>query len=110
MFAYPNIWPETSCISLIEALSYGNICVHPDYWALTETSVGLTQMYDFNEDLNEHGNIFYIELYKALHSFQKLRSDGSISQVRKNIALFARSQYNFDQIKLKWNNLLSEYK
>ena len=42
IFAYPSIWMETSCISLIEAMSGGLFCVHPNLAALADTSGGLS--------------------------------------------------------------------
>src|SRR6185436_14024378 len=44
-FAYPNTWLETSCIALMEAMSAGCVCLHPNAGALPETSGGLTRMY-----------------------------------------------------------------
>lgn len=58
IFAYPSIWPETSCISLMEAMSSSLICVHPNLAALPETAANWTAMYDFHEDPNEHAKEF----------------------------------------------------
>jgi len=62
IFAYPSIWQETSCIALMEAMSAGCICVHPDYGALLETSSNFTQMYRWTENLNDHMQVFYEKL------------------------------------------------
>lgn len=66
IFAYPSIWPETSCLCLIEAMMTGLLCVHPNYGALAETARGNTMMYQWHEDLNEHAMIFYGALDKAI--------------------------------------------
>jgi len=59
VFLYPNIWKETSCIALIEAIRSGVICIHPNYGALSETSANATIMYDYNEDPAKHANLAY---------------------------------------------------
>lgn len=59
IFLYPNIWKETSCIALIEAIKSGVICIHPNFGALPETSGNATIMYDHVEDPTEHANIAY---------------------------------------------------
>jgi len=59
VFLYPNIWKETSCIALIEAIKSGVLCIHPNYGALTETASGASLMYDFSEDLTENANAAY---------------------------------------------------
>lgn len=58
IFAYPSIWQETSCIALIEAMSAGCVCVHPDYAALPETAANWTLMYGWQEDINAHAQHF----------------------------------------------------
>ena len=59
IFLYPNIWQETSCIALIEAIKSGLLCIHPNYGALPETAANATVMYDYNEDPATHANLAY---------------------------------------------------
>lgn len=59
IFLYPNIWKETSCIALIEAIRSGLICIHPNFGALPETAANATIMYDYNEDPTMHANLAY---------------------------------------------------
>lgn len=66
IWCLPSIWEETSCISLMEAMSAGCICVHNNLAALTETSAGYTQMYDYNSNINEHTKILYERLKFAI--------------------------------------------
>ena len=58
IFAYPSIWTETSCISLMEAMSAQCVCIHPNLGALYETAGGTTMMYQWNEDTTQHANGF----------------------------------------------------
>ena len=87
IFALPSIWPETSCIALIEAMSAGCICVHSSLAALPETSSNWTLQYDFTEDMNEHASRHALTLADALRlvdednmkdrlSMQKAYTDG----------------------------------
>ncbi len=71
IFAYPSIWPETSCICLMEAMSAGLVCVHPDFAALPETAANMTWMYNFHENVNDHARIFYQVLKEAIEAVQK---------------------------------------
>lgn len=69
IFAYPSIWQETSCLCLIEAMSAGLLCVHPNYGALSETAANHTMMYQWDEDINRHANIFYAALDQAIQMY-----------------------------------------
>ncbi len=42
IFAYPSIWPENSCLCLMESMSAGLLCVHSNYGALFETAANWT--------------------------------------------------------------------
>lgn len=66
IFAYPSIWPETSCLSMMEAMSAGCVCVHSNYGALPETAANWTSMYHYNEDRQEHAKIFYTVLANTI--------------------------------------------
>lgn len=71
IFAYPSIWQETSCLALIEAMSAGCLCVHPNLAALPETSMHQTLQYQYTEDNEEHANIFYQYLKQAIEVMNK---------------------------------------
>jgi len=58
IYAYPNIWPETSAISVLEAMSAGCNVVCPNFAALPETCANFGVMYPWNEDHNKHANMF----------------------------------------------------
>jgi glycosyltransferase involved in cell wall biosynthesis len=61
--AYPSTYPETSCLTQMEALSAGCYTVHTDLGALPETSLGYGKMIPFNELTPER---YAEELTKAI--------------------------------------------
>lgn len=67
IFAYPCVWPETSCIAAIEAMSAANLIVHPNFAALPETTAKLAMMYDMHEDRNAIANVFANKLLSAIN-------------------------------------------
>ena len=81
VFAYPSIWQETSCLSLIEAMSAKCICVHPDYGALPETAAGWSMMYEYHEDPNTHASKFYNTLLGVIGTMEKSK-DGLETRVK----------------------------
>jgi len=87
ILAYPNIWEETSCMVLMEAMSAGLMCVHPNYGALYETAANWTNMYQFHDNLNEHANLFYhcldesIENYWSEYTQHRLKSQKGYANV-----------------------------
>lgn len=71
IFAYPSIWPETSCLCLLEAMSAGLVCVHPNFAALPETAANWTYMYQWNENPSEHAATFHMILSDAIRRDRK---------------------------------------
>jgi UDP-glucose:(glucosyl)LPS alpha-1,2-glucosyltransferase len=105
VFLYPNIWKETSCIALIEAIKSGVLCIHPNYGALTEVSQGQTLTYDYSEDNNMNANAAYsiadqvLNTQKEDNEFLKRFTTSDRAFLSKNsIPIFANS----------WNKLLKE--
>lgn len=58
ILAYPNIFEETSCIAVIEALSAGLRVVTSDLGALPETTEGWARIYPFLSDKARHAKFF----------------------------------------------------
>ena len=70
IYALPSIWPETSCISMIEAMSARCMIVHSSLAALPETAANWTLMYDFTEDHNDHARRHALTLMDAMQIAQ----------------------------------------
>jgi glycosyltransferase involved in cell wall biosynthesis len=104
ILAYPSTWIETSCRVLIESMSAGLMCVHSNLGALSETSAGLTTMYQFNQDKNTHANIFYQYLD---HAIQVVNNPESKNYFRF-VKTYADTRFNVNKISAQWENLMKE--
>lgn len=107
IFAYPCIWPETSCRSLIEAMSAGCLAVHPNFSALADTSGGLTVQYDGDhENMNLHANIFAHTLMYAIENVQ----NNDLTNLLTFIKTYADTRFSWDSIMPKWKGLIASLK
>lgn len=107
IFAYPNIWPETMCRALLEAMYYGLVCVHPDLAALPDVSGSLNKyMYNSTFDHQEHANIHYSRLKAAIQDVRNKGQDhlNRLEFIRK----YTQSRYGTDVVYDKWINLLED--
>lgn len=101
IFAYPATFQETSCISLIEAMSAGCVCVHPDVAALSETAGGFTHMYKTPTNLGEYHVFCEQALEQAIIQVQNSTTN-TTSQIK-----FANTTYNWDNRLIEWTNYLN---
>ena len=107
IFAYPSVWPETSCICLMEAMSAGLLCVHPNYAALPETAANWTHMYQFHEDANAHARTFFGVLKDVI---DYVLSDNYKGDVKlKGQKSYADLFYSWDLRKIQWENFLNSF-
>jgi hypothetical protein len=76
--------------------------VSPNLGALPETTAGFATMYQYNEDMNAHANVFANLLNQSI----KIKLDGdnvSKYNFQKN---WADSMYNWDYRAAEWTGLL----
>ena len=102
IFAYPCVWPETSCISLMEAMSASVATICPNLAALPETSANFAVMYQYHEDPNVHANIFANVLNKVIDKFWQDEHQAKLNFQK----IYADNFYSWDQRILEWDNLL----
>lgn len=104
IFAYPSVWPETSCLCLIEAMCAGLLCVHPNYGALYETALNQTYMYQWDEDINRHANVFYAVLDQAIRT---VRDDNEYTRLKlQSQSIIANDTYSWKNKSHDWTSLL----
>ena len=106
IFAYPSIWQECNSRSLIEAMSAGCLCLHPNLAGLSDTSGGITTMYQFVEDPNAHANLFYVMLDKSI---QNVNNESTQSYLRF-VKQYADTRFNISNVAAQWTYLLESLK
>lgn len=105
IFLYPNIWPETSCIALIEAIKSGVLCIHPNFGALPETAANATIMYDMTELAQDHANLAYA-IAKSVLEHQK--NDPHFLNRFTRSDRFGLVPNDINSFQNLWNKLLRE--
>ena len=104
IFAFPSIWPETSCIAAIEAMSAGCEIVCSNLAALPETTNGFATMYQYNEDPNQHAHAFIEEMVNAIHNH---RNEGQQSKLQM-AKVFIDNFYNWGYRESEWLQLFNK--
>ena len=100
--AYPSIWLECNSRSVIEAMSAGALCVHPNYGGLSDTTGGMTFSYQGDIDHNVHANIFYHALDHAIGVVNKEDTQNYLKLVK----VYADSRYGWNRIADQWKTVL----
>lgn len=103
IFAYPSIWDETSCLCLIEAMSAGLCCVHPNLAALPETAASWTWMYHWDRRPNDHAQVFYAMLDSAINQYNTAPMQNRL----QNQKVYTDMVYNWDVRAVHWANFLA---
>ncbi len=104
IFAYPSIWPETSCISLMEAMSAGVLAVHPNLAALFETAANNTVMYQMQDSLNDHVRVFQENIEIVIRN---LLDGGNLLGQSLEAREYANKHHNWGKVSAIWRSFLS---
>jgi len=102
VLAYPSTWAETSCLTLMEAMSAKLLCLHSNLAALPETAANMTMMYQFNEDKQGHAQTFYNICETAIEHFDDSNTQGRLDSMKA----YADTFYAWDQRAKQWGAFL----
>ena len=106
IFSYPSIWQECNSRALIEAMSAGCLCLHPNLAGLSDTSGGLTSMYQFIDNPNLHAGKFYHLLDDSITAVNRDSAKNYLRFVKQ----YADIRFNVKKISGQWNDLLNSLK
>ena len=107
-YIHPNVWEETFCVSLAEAMACGCFPITTDMGALPETSNGMGKYIPMSGQNTSRGWItddtfhknFAEEVIRALHFFDVARDE--YDQASQMISRFSTENYNWKTISNKW--------
>ena len=102
VMAYPSIYEETSCITLMEACSAGCLTVVPNLGALPETGANFPWMYGFEEDPEKHAQVHGHILGRAIAHFW----DEDVQNLLKIQRSYFDMFYNWDLRAGQWQQFL----
>ena len=112
-YIHPNVWEETFCVSLAEAMSCGCFPITTDMGALPETSNGMGKYIPMSGQNTKRGWItndtfhqnFAEEIIKALHFFDVAREE--YEQASQAISKFAIEKYSWKRVAGMWETLIN---
>jgi len=103
IFAYPNVMVETFCLSLLEAMSAGLLCVHPNFGCLPETASSWTMMYPYHEKIISHEERCYQELKKAIDIVNTKETQEHLKKQKEYVDYL----FNWERRTQDWIDLLT---
>ena len=106
ILAYPSVYLETGCRVLMESMSAGLACVHPNFGALPDTSGSLTHMYHGSDDRIRHANIFAGNLDYVIEQYKTNRQQ--MLNRAEAVAAYANQRFDLKLILQKWQATLEE--
>ena len=111
-FIHPNVWEETFCVSLAEAMCCGCYPITTDMGALSETSFGRGKYVPMSGENTSRGWVpnntfisnFSQEVINALHFFDK--DPETFYNATNELSILTRNTYDWKQISQEWSNLI----
>jgi len=106
ILAYPNIYKETACISVIEAMSAGCVVVCPNLAVLPETCANFAWMYGYVQDRIEHARKFSHVLRDAIDLFWEPSVQARLTFQKQYFDM----HYDIDTTAKQWTMMLETIK
>ena len=102
MFPYPNIWEETFCIALLEAMAAGLYCITTNLGALFETGAEFPVYVPYEKDFNKLAVIFANVIDAASNQLHEAGIEEHLDFQIK----YTNKYYSWKDRGNTWNNFL----
>ncbi len=104
IFAYPSVWPETSCIAAIESMAAGCEVVTTNLGALYETCAPYGTFVNFDRNFNNLENNYAKTLKNSIKNFWSEENQVKMNLQRKTINL----TYSWNVRSMEWKKFFEE--
>ena len=104
IFAHPSIWPETSCISAIEAMAAGCEVVTTNLGALYETCSSFGTFVNFDRNLNNLEKRYEKVLINSIENYWSDENQNKLKLQRETI----NTTYSWNIRSAEWKNFFNE--
>jgi glycosyltransferase involved in cell wall biosynthesis len=106
ILAYPNIYPETSCISVMEAMAAGCVVVTSELAAIPETAAGFGRLISSQIDARAYCQDFIKAIVSAAHEL--FGSIATVEQFLRRQVEFANRSYVWGTRAQQWTEWLGD--
>ena len=104
IFSYPSIWPETSCISAIEAMAAGCEVLTTNLGALYETCSPFSTFVNFDRNFDNLEKKYSKALLTCIENYWSEENQDKLKLQRETI----NKTYSWDVRSVQWRNFLNE--
>ena len=104
IFSHPSIWPETSCISAIEAMASGCEVVTTNLGALYETCSPFATFVGFDRNFDNLEKRYSKALLKSIKNYWSNENQNKLKLQSEVI----NATYSWDVRSLEWKNFFNE--
>ncbi|MDC0059548.1 glycosyltransferase [Pelagibacteraceae bacterium] len=104
IYSFPSIWPETSCISAIEAMASGCEIVTTNLGALFETCSPFGTFVSFDKNLNNLEKKYEKTLLSSIKNFWSEKNQKKLKLQYETI----NSLYSWERRSIEWKSLFNE--
>ena len=102
MYAYPSIFEETFCISLLECMAAGLYCITTDLGALYETGAEFPMYVPYDKDFRSLAEKFAFGIEAAAKTIHETQIHNHL-EVQSH---YANAYYNWNKIGYQWETFL----
>ena len=99
IWAYPSIFLETFCLSLVEGISAECLSIYPNIGALKETSNGIGICYEYEDNKDLHAKLFAKILTDSIIKIKNKEFNP------KNQSQTIEKSYNWKKFEKDWERL-----